>query len=158
MFLRQSEAVSFRCALCFLNALDCSNVDVFLPITVSRAPWRHQEHVTHVAWKPPCIQKQQIINTDVLELHRLPSATISSHICVLFAFGIKRSLGTNQNDFPPKKDNLAAGYLFILLLFWEQLKPSVSFGCPLLQDYSLLNLLAAFSIILSQVSLSQAVP
>lgn len=52
-----------------------------------------------------------------------------------------------------QKDNLAASYLFILLLFWEQLKPSVSFGCPLQQDYSLLNLLAAFSIILSQVSL-----
>lgn len=52
------------------------------------------------------------------------------------------------------KDNLAVCYLFILLLFWEQLKPSVSFGCPLQQDYSLLNLLAAFSIILSQVSLS----
>lgn len=29
----------------------------------------------------------------------------------------------------------------------------MSFGCPLLQDYSLLNLLAAFSIILSYVSL-----
>lgn len=52
-----------------------------------------------------------------------------------------------------QKDNLAAGYLFILLLFWEQLKPSVSFGCPLQQDYSLLNLLALFSIIPSQVSL-----
>lgn len=52
-----------------------------------------------------------------------------------------------------QKYNLASGCLFILLLFWEQLKPSVSFGCPLLPDYSLLNLLAAFSIILSQVSL-----
>lgn len=44
-------------------------------------------------------------------------------------------------------------FVFHLLLFWEQLKRSVSFGCPLLQDYSLLNLLAAFSIILSYVSL-----
>lgn len=42
---------------------------------------------------------------------------------------------------------------FICFLFWEQLKRSVGFGCPLLQDYSLLNLLAAFSITLSYVSL-----
>lgn len=42
---------------------------------------------------------------------------------------------------------------FYLLLFKEQLKHSVSSGCPLLQDYSLLNLLAGFSIILSYVSL-----
>lgn len=41
----------------------------------------------------------------------------------------------------------------VVVLFWEQLKRSVSFGCPLLQDYSLLNLSAAFSIILSYVSL-----
>lgn len=51
-----------------------------------------------------------------------------------------------------QKDNLAP-FLFVFFLFWEQLKRSVSFGCPLLQDYSLLNLLAAFSIILSYVSL-----
>lgn len=47
-------------------------------------------------------------------------------------------------------------YLFIYLFlsnFLEQLNHSVSFGCPLQQDYSLLNLLAAFSIILSYVSL-----
>lgn len=52
-----------------------------------------------------------------------------------------------------QKDYLAAFYLFLFFLFWEQLKRSVNFGCPLLQDYSLLNLLAAFSIILSYVSL-----
>ncbi len=53
-----------------------------------------------------------------------------------------------------QKDNLAA-FLFVYFfnIFWEQLKRSVSFGCPLLQDYRRLNLLAAFSIILSYVSL-----
>lgn len=44
-------------------------------------------------------------------------------------------------------------FVFYFSLFWEQLKRSVSFGCPLLQDYSLLNLLAAFSIIPSYASL-----
>lgn len=44
-------------------------------------------------------------------------------------------------------------FYFFIYIFFEQLKRSVSFGCPLLQDYSLLNLLAAFSIILSYVSL-----
>lgn len=40
--------------------------------------------------------------------------------------------------------------LFLLsLVFREQLKRSVNIGCPLQADYSLLNLLAAFSIILS---------
>lgn len=60
-----------------------------------------------------------------------------------------------------QNDNLAALCLFFFLSlslsssllhfleFQEQLKPSVSLGCPLLQDYSLLNLLAAFAIILS---------
>lgn len=43
-------------------------------------------------------------------------------------------------------------YLFLSNIL-EQLNHSVSFGCPLQQDYSLLNLLAAFSIILSYVSL-----
>lgn len=55
-----------------------------------------------------------------------------------------------------QKDILDEFYLFSCFffnLFWEQLKRSVSFGCPFLQDYSLLNLLAAFSIILSYVSL-----
>lgn len=42
---------------------------------------------------------------------------------------------------------------FVSVVFREQLKRSVNIGCPLQADYCLLNLLAAFSIILSYVSL-----
>lgn len=111
-------------------------------------------------------------NSDTLETLRLQSPVALVH-CFCFLNQTFTRNSKSANDFAHhntqsravstnvplhqagdgQKDNLAACYLFILLLFWEQLKRSVSFGCPLLQDYSLLNLLAAFSIILSQVSL-----
>lgn len=90
-------------------------------------------------WYPCCTKAS--VNT---------KATIGSD--TLDPFAVSTNVPLHQAG-DGQKDNLAACYLFILLLFGEQLKHSVSFGCPLLQDYSLLNLLAVFSIILSQVSL-----
>lgn len=74
-------------------------------------------------------------------------------VCVKHVSFHYRAIDRQRDNFAPSCLFYFFFFIYFFILFWEQLKRSVSFGCPLLQDYSLLNLLAAFSIILSHVSL-----
>lgn len=70
--------------LCFLGALHS--------LDWGCVPANHcQQRATKVSGasypcytKPPCTQKQQRTSCDTLQLHRLPSTTIPSHICAYF--------------------------------------------------------------------------